>query len=266
MFKINLEEQLINSKQKTIENFKKKEQINNKLLQQVEHLLQEDYKQDVELLSSIGFDAAIENSQKLVAEKEQFKDLMKLNNSRIFSLGEIKSIAIKYYLRFLPIQVYKGSLPAELPQKIREFRELNLEVSKYNSFLDRDRYNLEEFYILAPRDSFELQEKPKDPLLFAKLENGSYYLIHKWGNDLNVFRYINTFLFYRSVTIRYISTSLIYFIPLIVANWLLFINWYMTIPLIAFIVAILCIITAFYNNECEPMNVYSKDVWNSKYK
>ena len=44
-----------------------------------------------------------------------------------------------------------------------------------------------ELKIMAPSKLFEL-ENYDDPLLFAKLEDGYYYLIHKWGNDLSFFR------------------------------------------------------------------------------
>ena len=37
---------------------------------------------------------------------------------------------------------------------------------------------------MAPSKLFEL-ENYDDPLLFASLGDGYYYLIHKWGNDLS---------------------------------------------------------------------------------
>ena len=39
----------------------------------------------------------------------------------------------------------------------------------------------------APSKLFKL-ENADDPLLFAPIGNGYYYLVHKWGNDLNPFR------------------------------------------------------------------------------
>jgi hypothetical protein len=53
------------------------------------------------------------------------------------------------------------------------------------------------YYICAPKKSFNLQTVPKDPLMFVYLGNFNgedlYYLIHKWGKDLNIFRYIGNF-------------------------------------------------------------------------
>ena len=46
---------------------------------------------------------------------------------------------------------------------------------------------LEGFKIIAPSKLFKL-ENYDDPLLFAPIGNGYYYLIHKWGNDLSPLR------------------------------------------------------------------------------
>jgi len=40
---------------------------------------------------------------------------------------------------------------------------------------------------MAPSKLFKLKN-PDDPLLFAPIGNGYYYLIHKWGNDLHPLR------------------------------------------------------------------------------
>jgi len=46
---------------------------------------------------------------------------------------------------------------------------------------------LEGFRIIASSKLFKL-ENYDDPLLFAPIGNGYYYLIHKWGNDLHPLR------------------------------------------------------------------------------
>jgi hypothetical protein len=43
------------------------------------------------------------------------------------------------------------------------------------------------FKVLAPSKLFKLADKD-DPVLFAPIGNGYYYLIHKWGNDLHPLR------------------------------------------------------------------------------
>ena len=48
---------------------------------------------------------------------------------------------------------------------------------------------LDGFKIIAPSKLFRL-DKADDPLLFAPMGNGYYYLIHKWGTDIHPLRKI----------------------------------------------------------------------------
>ena len=48
---------------------------------------------------------------------------------------------------------------------------------------------LDGFKIIAPSKLFTL-DKADDPLLFAPMGNGYYYLIHQWGTDLHPLRRI----------------------------------------------------------------------------
>ncbi len=47
--------------------------------------------------------------------------------------------------------------------------------------------SIEGFKIIAPSKLFRLEDKD-DPLLFAPIGNGYFYLIHQWGNDLHPLR------------------------------------------------------------------------------
>lgn len=126
-----------------------------------------------------------------------------IKNDRIFSLSEIKKIAINYDLRFLPTKYYKGDIPSDLSLKISEAKE-NLGDNCTGIYK-----------ILAPENSFELQAIPKDPLLFVSLKNGQFYLVHKWGNDLSAFRRMNVFL--KSHTGRiFVSTLVLLIIALMI--------------------------------------------------
>lgn len=98
-----------------------------------------------------------------------------LDGDRVFTRNQIRSLCLKYKLRFLPTKQYRGALDAQVGLKIREFE------SKYKGRETR-------YMICAPTNAFELEKKPKDPLLFAIIGNDQYYLVHKWGNDLSVFR------------------------------------------------------------------------------
>lgn len=195
MFTVDLEKKMIASKQKPLLKLNGQVEAENAIVAQVDDLLNKSVHADIEELRNAGLSTAIDNANNLSKQAEKTKSVRaSLNNPRIFTGDEIKSIAVKYGLRFLPSIYYKGSLPNDLPQKIREFKELGLCQSVYaggnNVCSWQDHYREPVYGILAPKESFNLQEKPKDPLFFAKLEDGTYYLIHKWGNDLSIWNYV----------------------------------------------------------------------------
>ncbi|CAN0604076.1 unnamed protein product, partial [Ectocarpus sp. 12 AP-2014] len=97
-----------------------------------------------------------------------------LNSDKIYHTKEIKQICIDYRLRFLDTKYFKGTIPAEGLSKIKALeKEHDTEIKG--------------FKIIAPSKLFKLEDKD-DPLLFAPIGNGYYYLIHQWGNDLQPFR------------------------------------------------------------------------------
>jgi len=99
-----------------------------------------------------------------------------LETDSIFHLNQIKNICIDYRLRFLDSHLYKSNVPTEAISKIKALEKAH-------------NTTLKGFMIMAPSKQFHL-ESYDDPLLFAPIGNGYYYLIHKWGNDLSRFRKI----------------------------------------------------------------------------
>jgi hypothetical protein len=97
-----------------------------------------------------------------------------LDTSRIFHVDQIREICIDYRLRFLDSRYFKGTFPAEAISQIKR--------------LEKDhQIRMKAFKVLAPSKLFKLADKD-DPVLFAPIGNGYYYLIHKWGNDLHPLR------------------------------------------------------------------------------
>lgn len=95
-------------------------------------------------------------------------------SNRIFHLDHIYKICVDYRLRFLDSKYFKGEIPYEALIKIKHLEKTH-------------KTSLKGFKIVAPSSLFKL-ENADDPLLFAPIGNGYYYLIHKWGNDLHPFR------------------------------------------------------------------------------
>lgn len=97
-----------------------------------------------------------------------------LESDRIFHVDQIKAVCVDYRLRFLNSNRFKGQVPEEAVSKIRSLEK------QHNTTLSG-------FKIAAPSKLFKL-DNYDDPLLFAPVGNGYYYLIHKWGNDISGWR------------------------------------------------------------------------------
>ena len=92
-------------------------------------------------------------------------------DQNVFTLTEIRAICIRYRLRFLESVFFRSDFPYEA-------------VSEIKSFENKFHTKAESFFLMAPSKAFELENINKDPLLFTRLADGRYYLIHQWGNDL----------------------------------------------------------------------------------
>ncbi|WP_439131641.1 hypothetical protein [Polaribacter sp.] len=101
-------------------------------------------------------------------------DFDKLDTKAIFHITDIKKICVDYRLRFLDTVYFKDVYPAEA-------------ISKIQILEKKHQTKLGGFKIIAPMEVFKLK-KADDPLLFAPMGNGFYYLIHQWGNDVSPFR------------------------------------------------------------------------------
>ncbi|WP_417362802.1 hypothetical protein [Galbibacter sp.] len=97
-----------------------------------------------------------------------------LDSDRIYHIDHIKEICIQYRLRFLSSKYFKGKYPKSAIEAIEKLE-------------DAHRVQIQGFKIVAPSKLFKL-ENPDDPLLFAPMGNGYFYLVHKWGKDLHPLR------------------------------------------------------------------------------
>ncbi|WP_178988135.1 MULTISPECIES: hypothetical protein [Winogradskyella] len=145
--------------------FKKRQNNEDFILNEVHQILQQDDIKDERILDTLSAsNNGIDNNFKF--------DL--LATEHIYHIDAIKTICIDYRLRFLDTKYFKGELPYEAISKIKQLeKDHNTEING--------------FKIVAPSKLFKL-ENADDPLLFAPIGNGYYYLIHKWGNDLHPFR------------------------------------------------------------------------------
>ena len=97
---------------------------------------------------------------------------MKTRN--IFHKDTIKKICVRYRLRFLDSNLFKGEYPKNITKIIGKIER------NHNTTLSN-------FMIMAPSKLFKIKS-PDDPILFVPIGNDYYYLIHKWGEEFNYLR------------------------------------------------------------------------------
>jgi len=99
-----------------------------------------------------------------------------LDKDRIFSIDDIKAVCIAYRLRFLDTKYFRLE---ELPyQALTAVKELEKSAGA----------EIKAMKIAAPAGFFKLQDRNKDPMLFARIDEMNYYLIYKWGNDIKWYK------------------------------------------------------------------------------
>ena len=130
-------------------------------MEEVQLLLQEEQKQDDLIRAMV-----------LSAMDERHLRIRGLDPERVFHRDTIRTMCIRYRLRFLPGGLFKGRIPNTAVQAIRSLER------KVDG-------PLRSFLILAPSARFKLCDSEVDPLLFVPLGEGRYYLVHKWGTDLS---------------------------------------------------------------------------------
>lgn len=146
---------------KELKKVKSKEKI--PLVEEVDSILKQGQEHDKAIYNRFK-----KSGQELFIESE-------FDENNIFTLDQIKSICIKYRLRFLDSKRFKGEIPYEAVSKIKQ--------------LEREKgAGLNGFKIIAPKKLFQLDDKDADPLLFLQLSENKFYFIHKWGRELNLFR------------------------------------------------------------------------------
>lgn len=165
MLTIDLEQKLLKMREKETEE-------SSFIVEHFKDVLEDAVEEDKEILSEAGFSFSHYEKAKENTERKFGKNL---NTKRIFSESEIKKLCLNYNLRFVETQYYKGTIPPELPQKIKEAKE------NIGTNINHDNY-----FIVAPLNSLKLEKEPKDPLMFIKLTDEFYYLVHKWGEDLSI--------------------------------------------------------------------------------
>ena len=179
-------------------------------------------------------------------------NISKIDSNKLFHVNQIKKICIDYRLRFLELNLFKGKVPKKAYQNLEKFKA--------------DHPNLKfDLKIMAPSKLFEL-ENYDDPLLFASLGNGYYYLIHKWGNDLSFFRKISVWPFKNLVNfLTFISIISLVITALVPGNIFYYDGKPGTQFFITFLFILKSVIAIFIYYGFSLGKNFNEFIWNRKY-
>lgn len=216
------------------------------------NLLNESYYQEAEIISRLS---GRNSTDQYHLTPEQF-DL--LDYGLMFKEDVVQSICTKYRLRFLDSTLFIGTIPHEATLKIK-----HVEAQLGQKF--------KSFKVLAPESRFKLADSTEDPILFASLGNDTYYMIHKWGDEMSWYRNAIHFPFRNITTLAFscvaIAMLINVFIPIDFFN-----------PLGAKSVIHAMVMKAFFGFMLSGFffttalifgiltsKEFSQDAWNSKY-
>ncbi|MDA4132094.1 MAG: hypothetical protein OK454_03085 [Thaumarchaeota archaeon] len=153
------------------------------LLEEAKKIISGCTREDVRTLKESGLGHAVEHMERINGDVRRISHL---EQHRLFSERDVRRICSKYRLRCLSVEQYRGHVDPLAASKMREALSLDAGRGKKD-----DRA----FFICAPASSFQLEQRPRDPLLFLKIRTPSpsdggtgssyYYLVHKWGTDLS---------------------------------------------------------------------------------
>lgn len=188
MIKESLKGELDRKKQETLQKLNTSE-----VVKEVKLLMESDATEDMRILRGVAGNSLLIRDQDTVGKMLELEKFEKEYVGDVFTIEQIKELAINYHLRFLPSHLYIGKMDVEVISKIKEFAKVtNSNISDVS--LSR------KFFILAPQEQFKLENfviptaaqlrAEHDPVMFYQIDETHYKFIHKWGKDFSVFRLI----------------------------------------------------------------------------
>ena len=194
-------------------------------------------------------DLSLKNINKKNDNSVNVLDFDKMESNNIFHSSTIKKICVKYRLRFLDSELFKGEYPQNITKIIRGLE------NKHNT-------KLKNFMIMAPSKLFKIKS-PDDPILFAPIGNGYYYLIHKWGKEFNSIRRLLVLPFKNidNLTIFSILVSVVFAL----IGKLIFPTLTMSEVFILFLFLVKGFIFIFFYTFFLTRKNFNESIWNSKY-
>lgn len=96
-------------------------------LRDVKLLLDSDAQTEQHLLLNAFPNTVNTSLNNISQEREGIKKLEEIHNGKVYTIDEIKDLAIKYRLRFLPSTLYKGRVPLEAVHGLYKLLNINID-------------------------------------------------------------------------------------------------------------------------------------------
>ena len=172
-----------------------------------------------------------------------------METKNMFHKDTIKNICVRYRLKFLDSNLFKGNYPKNITKIISDIEK------KHDT-------KLINFMIMAPSKLFKIKS-PDDPILFVPIGNDYYYLIHKWGEEFNYLRKLLVLPFKNidNLTVFSVLVSVFFaflgklFIPSLTLSEVF----------ILFLFLVKGFIFIFFYTFFLTRKNFSESIWNSKY-
>lgn len=133
------------------------------LFNEVQHVLSFSERRDFETLLLFGPGSSVSSGK-----NARFKES---SSHQYYREDQIRSICVRYRLRFLPIKLYSGEVPYEVVSLIKKHDHIHTEREI-------------QYFILASVSFFLAKDPYAAPLLFASTEDGRYELLCQWGREI----------------------------------------------------------------------------------
>lgn len=268
MHKVKIEKELESQKKEQAQGLE-----SSKAISDVKLLLAGEEQEDLRIMQSVGSKSTVMRAQQERGNLIALEKLDKEYAGNVYTVDAIQKLCIKYRLRFLSSRLYCGDMDIEVAAKIKEFAKAT------NTNID-DWTLQTRFFIMAPPSSFKLTKvkfektpRPVDPLIFYKISDDNYKLIHKWGNDFSILRALLGFR-WESLE-NYWLTNLFLLLPVATLLWAMVLPaaGMLSYPVLSSIAIMLtsALGALFFNHNVTDKNWFdegrgwfSHDSWNSQ--
>ena len=170
----------------------KKQGYNIDPIKQVNQLLLENETEHARILRGLSDHSQFNRVERVRGQQIELETHEENYDGKVYTIDEIRTLCIDYRLRFLRSKYYTGSYDIEVATKIRDF------ATATNTPIEEHSLNYR-FFVMAPANMFELKDeryiskRELDPAIFFQIDEKHYRLIHKWGSDFTVLRFLEGF-------------------------------------------------------------------------